>query len=123
MHNYFVYKIFSLLFKWSLVYFLVLIIMEDLKPTIVVSHFSPHWFLLISLITGLLLFLFPQADILNKQRPEWRWFDYLIVLFLGILGMVAVGVSLSGGGVGRWMISLLAGILIILSSLLLAKRV
>ena len=123
MHNYFVYKLFSLLFKWSLVYFLVLILLEDLKPTIVTSHFSPHWFLLLALIMGLLLFFFPQADMLNKQRPEWRWFDYLLVIAVGIVATVVVGVSLDGSNIGKWFISLVAGMFVALISFQLARRI
>ncbi len=122
MNNFFAYKFFSLLFKWSLVYFLVLIVMEDLKPTVVVSHFSPHWFLLLSLLSGLFLFFFPQADILNRQKSDWRWFDYLLVLFLGLIGMITVKISLFTDGVGSWIASLLVGVFISLFSWLLSKR-
>ncbi len=123
MRNYFVYKLFSLLFKWSLIYFLVLIVLEDLKPTTVTSHFSPHWFLLLALIMGILLFFFPQADILNKQRSGWRWFDYLLVIAAGIVATAVIGINLDGSNISKWFIALLVGVFIALISFQLARRI
>ncbi|MGB0757136.1 MAG: hypothetical protein ACPGO5_01645 [Patescibacteria group bacterium] len=48
----FIYDISTLILKWSLVYLLVLFFLEDTRPYMISTVFSPHWMLLV-LVLGL----------------------------------------------------------------------
>ncbi len=54
----YIYKLSNVILKWSLVYMIVLFFLEDLKPFLVSTVFSPHWILLILVISlvGVLIF-------------------------------------------------------------------
>ncbi len=92
-----IFSISKLVFKWSLVYFLVLIVLEDLRPKIVTAHFSPHWFLLVALISGVVLLVLSDSEGEEQaiNQPEISWFDYLLVVISGVLTAVAVIFALS----------------------------
>lgn len=52
----FLYRLFNMILKWSLVYMIVLFFLEDVKPFLVSTVFMPHWVLFVLLIslTGVL---------------------------------------------------------------------
>lgn len=89
----------KLIFKWSLFYFLTLIILEDLRPKIVTAHFSPHWFLLLALLSGFSLLILSGNDNNDQEveRVEIGWFDYLLVIIVGIVTALAVALMLPFG--------------------------
>lgn len=47
------HKIINILLVWSLIYFFVLLALEDTKKSVVTSHFAPHWLILIVIILAI----------------------------------------------------------------------
>lgn len=47
------HKIVNILLVWSLIYFFVLLALEDTKKSVVTSHFAPHWLILIVIILAI----------------------------------------------------------------------
>lgn len=66
----FCYAISQLVFQWSLVYLLVLFFLEDLKPFLISSNFSPHWIIIVILLAAAGLVYFSHSLQLAIKSPQ-----------------------------------------------------
>ncbi len=59
------------LFQWSLLYLLVLFFLEDSRPFLVLSVFSPHWLIVVVIVAAIGVLLYAahgQQDTQSKKR-------------------------------------------------------
>lgn len=83
----FLYDISQLFFQWSLIYLLVLFFLEDLKPFLVSSQFSPHWLILPMLLSavGMLRFAKYGEGDFRPTRKRFTRFDAWLLSFLSVI--------------------------------------
>lgn len=75
-------RIIRIFLYWSVVFFIFLLILEDLKPFLVKTHFTPHWLVPIILI----LFFLQVFSHDNYQPPlpnqkKLKFFGWLVAIF------------------------------------------
>lgn len=106
------------LFQIILVTYLTVLLLEQIFPGLVSSHLNLNWFLLITIILGIL-------DVFTVERKKVKETisikDYILIGTLGILGTAIIKYKTSSLGLLSWTISLLGGIVIILLSLLIIE--
>lgn len=96
------YNLAKTIFKWSLIYFLVLIFLEDVKKSFITSHFTPHIIVLIILVSGLFLFFISEKndDHLKETKIlELERRDNILIIILSIL---AAAMAIKVIGLGFW---------------------
>jgi len=74
-------KIVNILLVWSLIYFFVLLALEDIKKSVVTSHFAPHWFILMVII--LAIWQIAKGKEWSPAKP--KKFRIYIVFYLSII--------------------------------------
>ncbi len=79
------YPVNRILFYWSVIFFLVLVIFEDLKKSIVSAHFMPHIFIMLIFLFGMMTFVFSE----NKVKPEKKYVikktDKILAIISGVI--------------------------------------
>lgn len=77
----FIYDFSLLIFQWSLVYLLVLFFLEDLKPFLVSSRFSPHWIIVVVVLSAGFLMKFAKQGKkeIKLVSPKKNKFDLMII--------------------------------------------
>ena len=107
------------LFQILLVTYLVLLLIEQIWTGIVSLYLNLNYLLIAVIIAGILDVFsehFPKA----KEQVTWK--DHFFVYVLGIAGFTIIKFKTSELGWLSWLISIIAGILIILLSLLVLEE-
>ncbi len=107
------------LFQMILVTYLALLLIEQIWPGAVSLYLNLNLVLIVVIITGVLDVF---ADIAPAPKQKAKTTDYLFAFSLGILGAVIIWLKLGDLGWLRWVISLIAGALIILLSFLVLEE-
>lgn len=102
-------------FQVILATYLILLLTEQLWKGSVSLYMNLNYFLIVVIIAGI-LDVFSEHPIIEKRKTDLK--DYLFVIALGILGFVIIKFKTDSLGILSWIISVIAGILIILISLL-----
>jgi hypothetical protein len=108
--------IFSLaqgVFPYTLLFYLVLFLLENLLPGFVSNNFSLNWILVAVLVLGFLAAFAPENKEIEPENTVGRN-DYLLVAVLGIVGGAIIYAKLDMDWVLRWVTSLISGALIML---------
>ncbi|MEK6895087.1 MAG: DUF1616 domain-containing protein [Nanoarchaeota archaeon] len=105
-------------FQTILITYLVLLLVEQIFSGFVTQYLNLNYLLVIVIIVGI-LDVFSEHPVYSKRNPT-SW-DYFFVFALGILGFVILKYKTSDLGWLSWVISGVAGILIILLSFLVLE--
>jgi len=92
----FLYSLSQLLFQWSLIYLLVLFFLEDLKPFLVSSQFSPHWLILVVILSAVGIFRFAKYSEKDEKKIRQQvstidnWFINILSVIISLLWLVFI---------------------------------
>ncbi len=107
------------IFQTLLITYLSLLLIEEIFPRFVSQYLNLNYLLIFVILAGI-------ADVFSvhptyiKRKPSKK--DYLFIFALGILGFVIIKFKTAQLGWLSWLISIIAGILIILLSILLIEE-
>lgn len=107
------------LFQVLLVTYLVLLLVEELFAGTVSNYLNLNYMLIIVIVLGILDVLSEQS---HRERKDATKKDYLFVLILAILGFAIIKYKTDALGWLSWVISIIAGILIFLLSILVLEE-
>lgn len=112
-------EIINYLFQSLLVAYLILLLIEQIWPTSVSSYLNLNYVLVAVIIAGVLdVFSYHSKP---KKNPVTKN-DYILIVLLGIAGFLIIKFKTAQLGWLSWLISIIAGILIILLSLLVLEE-
>jgi len=114
-------QIFNYSFQIMLFLFLLILLLKEFFPTDVSLMININWFMIAVIVLGISSILFPLKGIRQIKKPS-SWRDYLLILFLGILGALLIFLKLNNLGRISYFISILGGLIIILLSWILLKE-
>jgi hypothetical protein len=106
------------LFQTLLVTYLLLLLIDQIWSGFVSLYLNINYLLIIVIVLGV-LDIFSEHPQLNIKKANWK--DYLFILLLGIAGFIIIKFKTSSLGALSWVISIIAGILIILLSILILE--
>lgn len=106
------------IFQILLVTYLILLLAEQIWPGIVSVYLNLNYLLIVVIVAGILDVFSEHSPIKNKPA---NWKDYTFIILLGIAGFVIIKFKTQSLGWLSWLISIIAGILIILLSLLVLE--
>ena len=112
-------ELINLLFQSLLVVYLILLLIEQIWPSSVDIYLNLNWLLVIVIVVGI-LDVFSQHKKQEYKKPTKK--DYFFIVLLGIAGFIIIKFKTSQLGWLSWLISIIAGILIILLSLLVLQE-
>jgi len=104
------------IFETLLVTYLVLLLVEQIWTGTVSNYLNLNYLLIIVILAGILS-VFSEHSFIQNKKPTWK--DYLFIAVLGIAGFLIILFKTQQLGWLSWLISIIAGILIILLSLLI----
>ncbi|MBU0907117.1 MAG: hypothetical protein KKD18_05350 [Nanoarchaeota archaeon] len=107
------------LFQTLLVTYLILLLFEQLWEGIVSVYLNLNYLLILVIVAGI-LDVFSETPL--KPRERVKNLDYWFVVVLGILGFVIIKFKTGDLGWLSWVISLIAGALIVLLSFLVLEE-
>lgn len=106
------------LFQVLLVTYLALLLVEEIWSGTVSNYLNLNYLLIIVIVFGIL-------DVFSENLPRENKMptkkDYLFIIILGIVGFLIIKFKTSSLGWLSWVISIIAGILIILLSMLVLE--
>ncbi|MGV8152630.1 MAG: hypothetical protein ACP5OG_06105 [Candidatus Nanoarchaeia archaeon] len=106
------------LFQTLLVTYLGLLLIEQIWAGIVSTYLNLNWLLVVVIISGI-LDVFSEHNETKNQKPTKK--DYIFISVLGILGFIIIKYKTHDLGWLSWLISVIAGILIVLLSSLVLE--
>ena len=104
------------IFQTILVSYLILLLLEQIWNGFVSVYLNLNYLLIVVIITGI-LDVFSEHNIIETKKPKIT--DYIFIVILGIVGFFIISFKTQALGALSWVISAIAGILIILLSLLI----
>jgi len=107
------------IFQTLLVTYLILLLIEQIWTGVVSVYLNLNYLLVIVILAGI-LDVFSEHPTIAKKPTTKK--DYLFIILLGIAGFVIIKFKTSSLGWLSWLISVIAGILIILLSLLVLEE-
>ncbi len=110
--------IINYLFQTLLITYLILLLAEQIWTGIVSIYINLNYLLVIVIIIGI-LDVFSEHSIIEKINPTLK--DYIFIIILGILGFFIIKYKTTELGWLSWLISIIAGVLIILLSFLVLE--
>jgi hypothetical protein len=111
-------KLINHLFQTLLVTYLILLLLEQIFPGFVSTYLNINYLLVLTIAAGI-LDVFSEHEVI-KQRIKRK--DILFIYVLGILGTIIIKYKTIDLGYLSWIISIIAGILIILLSHLILEE-
>ena len=105
-------------FQTLLVTYLILLLLEQIWTGIVSVYLNLNYLLIIVIIAGI-LDVFSEHP--KPKKEKVRKLDYAFIIVLGILGFAIIKFKTGDLGWLSWLISIIAGILITLLSLLVLE--
>ncbi|MFH1801929.1 MAG: hypothetical protein ABH864_00590 [archaeon] len=107
------------LFQTLLVTYLILLLAEQLWEGIVSVYLNLNWLLIVVIVMGVLDVF---SDRPPRRQERVKGWDYVFVSVLGVVGFVIIKYKTVDLGWLSWAISLIAGALIILLSMLVLEE-
>jgi hypothetical protein len=113
------------LFQALLVTYLVLLLFEQLWEGVVSVYLNLNYLLIAVIVVGIIdvfsemPYSLPVSKYLGMKTKKW---DYWFVIALGVLGFAIIKFKTGDLGWLSWVISLIAGVLIILLSMLVLEE-
>ncbi len=116
--------IINYIFQTILVTYLILLLLEQIWQGFVSVYLNLNYLLIAVIIVGILDVFSLHEDKKNERTKKSKWYDYLFIVILGILGFVII-LFKTKDSLDLWLSSLIsgiAGILIILLSILILSE-
>lgn len=110
--------IINYIFQALLISYLVLLLIEQIWPSSVSLYFNLNYLLIAVILSGI-LDVFSEHQERKNKKP--KWWDYVFIFVLGILGFIIIKLKTVELENLSWLISIIAGILIILLSILILE--
>lgn len=107
------------LFQTLLVVYLILLLIEQIWQGFVSQYLNLNYLLIIVIVVGI-LDVFSEHQKPVQERVKKR--DYIFIFLLGIAGFLIIKFKTSQLGWLSWLISIIAGILIVLLSILVLQE-
>ena len=107
------------LFQTLLVTYLILLLIEQIWTGVVSVYLNLNYLLVVVIIAGVLDVLSEQPE---RKKEGVKKRDYVFIFILGVLGFIIIKYKIAVLGWLSWLISIIAGILIILLSLLVLEE-
>ena len=107
------------IFQTLLITYLILLLAEQIQPGIISVYINLNYLLIIVIISGILDVF---SEPIEKKKEKVNKKDYIFIIILGIIGFLIIKFKTSDLGFLSWIISIIAGILIILLSLLILEE-
>jgi uncharacterized membrane protein len=107
------------LFQTLLVTYLVLLLIEQIWSGIVSVYLNLNYLLVGVIVIGIIDVFSEHTE---KRQDQVTKKDYIFIAVLGILGFVIIKYKTASLGWLSWVISIIAGILIVLLSLLVLEE-
>lgn len=104
-------------FQILLVTYLILLLIEQVWTGVVSTYLNINYLLIIVILVGI-LDVFSEHHTVSKKTTKK---DYLFVFALGVIGTIIIKYKTQTLGTLSWIISIIAGILIILLSILVLE--
>jgi len=104
------------LFAFSLIFYLILFILETIFPGFVSNNFNLNWALGVVVLLGIVFVLSP-AEGVSRARKKSKISDWLISIFLGILGGALIFYQIQLVSTLRIITAAIGGMLIVIISL------
>lgn len=111
-------ELINYLFQSLLVAYLILLLIEQIWTGSVAQYLNLNYLLISVIIIGILDVFSEHPE---KKQEKIKWFDYVFIFNLGILGFFIIKFKTVELGGLSWMISIIAGILIVLLSILVLE--
>jgi hypothetical protein len=111
-------ELISHLFQTLLVTYLILLLIEQIYTGFVSTYLNLNYLLILTIASGI-------ADVFTKKEKTKQTTtkkDYYLIYALGILGTIIIKFKTNELGYLSWIISIIAGILIILLSHLILEE-
>jgi predicted membrane channel-forming protein YqfA (hemolysin III family) len=112
-------EIINHLFQSLLVGYLILLLIEQVWTGSVAFYLNLNYLLILVIISGI-LDVFSEPKYRKEKDPTKK--DYLFIIVLGITGFMIIKLKTVQLGWLSWIISIIAGILIILLSILVLEE-
>jgi len=112
-------EVISYSFQSLLVTYLILLLIEQIWTGFVSTYLNLNYLLIVVIILGI-LDVFSEHKPIKKEKPTKK--DYIFISLLGILGFIIIKYKTSELGWLSWVISVIAGLLIVLLSLLVLEE-
>jgi hypothetical protein len=106
------------LFQTLLVTYLILLLIEQIYPGFVSTYLNLNYLLILVIASGIADVFTEKKKIKEKTTKK----DYYLIYALGILGTIIIKYKTTELGYLSWIISIIAGILIILLSHLIFEE-
>ena len=106
-------------FQILLVTYLILLLIEQIWTGVVSVYLNLNYLLIAVIVIGILDVF---SDHPNKSNERADWKDYAFIIILGILGFAIIKYKTAELEWISWVISIIAGILIILLSILVLEE-
>ena len=107
----------SYLFQTLLITYLLLLLIEQIWVGFVSTYLNLNYLLIITIAAGI-LDVFSEKQITSSKPKK---FDYIFIYILGVLGFIIIKIKTADLSYLSWIISIIAGILIILLSTLVIQ--
>ena len=112
-------ELISSVFQSFLVAYLVLLLVEQIWNGSVSVYLNLNYLLVVVILFGI-LDVFSEHKKVREKPTNWK--DHLFIYLLGMIGFIILKVKTIDLGWLSWVISIIAGILIILISLLVLEE-
>lgn len=107
-------------FQTLLVTYLILLLLEEIAKGFVSTYLNLNYLLIIVILAGV-LDVFSETPVFKKKDKTTK-FDYIFIIILGILGFAIIKYKTIDLGFLSWLISIIAGVLIFLLSILILEE-
>lgn len=109
------------LFQYILILYLILLLLEQIFTGFVTQYLNLNYLLIVVIVVGIFdVFSEHPTNTHNNKKPTQ--FDYIFIFVLGILGFAIIKFKTLELGMLSWLISIIAGVLIILLSILILQE-
>ncbi len=108
--------IFNEVFQFLLIIYLVLLLVNEFKK---IEFVNLNYLMIIVIVFGILTILFPIEQV--KEKFKIKQFHYIYIALLGITGTIIIYLKIKQLGIISYLISIIAGVLIIMLSYMVLK--
>lgn len=110
-----------IVFVGSLIFYLVLLIIENLFTSFVTGTFNPHYILVLIVGSGFLNFFLKTDDDSHAEQKKPGAIDYIYIFSLAIIGFIVTWYSTRSVGPQSWLLSSVAGIITLVIGFVLSQ--